>query len=543
MEIPPESSYAQCSALFTGYSSGDVNKKILSLTPDPGFNFLNESTNRQVAYTSTGSISDFRVDDFKEASKIFNGIQKYPYSNSAQIFNYKFDPYYFDGSENEPNFNVQENLIGTPLGTSLLEDPRLTYTKNLLMLKEYQGQEQQLNDAYIKELYMVNTEKGSTYYQNMLERQQNALDAWSRRGRSKKQPLDSIVFTYNQPQIGRPPRDKQKEQMSRPKQKRKFVQTIYSATPLVQRNFRQQQMERLPTDERDIVNDRNVGFRSPISDLSPITPYDFGTYDTADVMPGGRGITASSSEIKRFHNMMMGSPLKLRLLDFSYEDDLDTVSSNTIVQNQVTPSPGQGFGELGEQITSITKPTHEIEELNEKPVDAFSEQVEMAALSKEIKLESIKHIKNRIDKKIQQSMNRREQATLDTGNSNFDQVQQFERHGTKTPSKKRDSMESGITSVESPSPISRREMTFDDIRAKYGEEVDELRNEAKRAFENQGRMFSVRNMMTMGLPRRVPGKKELEPPNPKFARVGELSRKIFHSATDQELYEVQKFFN
>ena len=540
MEIPPESSYAQCSALFTGYSSGDVNKKILSLTPDPGFNFLNESTNRQVAYTSTGSISDFRIDDFKEASKIFNGIQKYPYSNSAQIFNYKFDPYYFDGSENEPNFNVQENLIGTPLGTSLLEDPRLTYTKNLLLLKEYQGQEQQLNDAYIKELYMVNTEKGSTYYQNMLERQQNALDAWSRRGRSKKQPLDSIVFTYNQPQIGRPPRDKQKEQMSLPRQKRKHVQTIYSATPLVQRNFRQQQMDRLPTDERDIVNDRNVGFRSPISDLSPITPYDFGTYDTADVMPGGRGITASSSEIKRFHNMMMGSPLKLRLLDFSTEDDLDTVSSNTIVQNKVTPSPGQGFGELGEQIKLITRPTQEMKELNEKPVDAFSEQVEMTALSKET---NIQNIENTLQKSRQKSMNRTEEATLDTGNSNFDQIQQFERYGTKTPSKKRDSMESGITYVETPSPIPRREITYDEVRAKYGEEFDELRNEAKRVFETTGKTVTLRGMMRMGLPIRVPGKKELQVPNSRYARVGELSRKIFHSATDQEIYEVQKFFN
>lgn len=245
MEIPPSSSIAQSTAFFSGLSRTDVENSILSIGPEPARNSHLHSTNMKVAASMTGELQDFKYEDYKEAYRLMNGPPKYPFQSIAQISNSKFDPYYFDGSENDPNFNVNENLIGTPLGTSVLEDPRLSYVKNIMTLKEYQGRADQLNDTYLKELYMVNSEKGSNYYINMLERQQQALEYWSREGRaSKNKTIPGIAFTYNLPA----------GETERSKKRMKLNQTIYSETPSVQRNYRRQVMSRLPSDPNDTVN-------------------------------------------------------------------------------------------------------------------------------------------------------------------------------------------------------------------------------------------------------------------------------------------------
>jgi hypothetical protein len=259
MEIPPSSSFAQSTALFSGLSRDDVTKSILSIGPEPERNSHLYSNNVIVAASMTGELQDFKYDDYREAYRMMNGPPKYPFQSIAQISNSKFDPYYFDGSENDPNFNVNENLIGTPLGTSLLEDPRLSYVKNIMTLKEYQGQADQLNDSYLKELYMVNSEKGSNYYINMLERQQQALEYWSREGRaSKNKTIPGIAFTYNLPA----------GVTQRPQKKQKVNQTIYSETANVQRNYRREVMNRLPSDPRDTVNTLS---RTPTADPNVIT--------------------------------------------------------------------------------------------------------------------------------------------------------------------------------------------------------------------------------------------------------------------------------
>lgn len=246
MEIPPSSSFAQSTALFSGLSKDEVTNSINSIGPTPERNSLLYSNNVVQAASMSGATQDFKYEDFKEAYRIMNGPAKYPFQNIVQISNYKFDPYYFDGSENTSNFNVNENLIGTPLGTSVLEDPRLNYVKNIMLLKEYEGAADQLNDSYIKELYMVNSEKGSNYYINMLERQQESLDYWSREGRARKnKSIPGIAFTYNLPA----------GETQRTKKKLKLNQTIYSETPSVQRNFRRDVFNRLPVDPNDTVND------------------------------------------------------------------------------------------------------------------------------------------------------------------------------------------------------------------------------------------------------------------------------------------------
>jgi hypothetical protein len=287
MEIPPDSSFAQSTALCAGRSRQDVMNSILFQFPTSDSNTILLSSDAAVAASSTGDLTDFKYDNFREAYRMMNRPPKYPFQNIAQISNYKFDPYYFDGSENQANFNINENLIGTPLGTSLLEDPRLSYVKNLLTLREYEGRADQLNDSYIKELYMVNSEKGANYYQNMLENQKVALDNWSREGRKRKNiPIQGIAFTHNLPA----------GETARTKKKRIVEQTIYSETPSVQRNYRRDIFLNQPQDITDTVSTRSVTSRNSViqlGNLGQITPAPNASLSSSD----SSSIAPSSSSV------------------------------------------------------------------------------------------------------------------------------------------------------------------------------------------------------------------------------------------------------
>lgn len=302
MEIPPDSSFAQSTALCAGRSRQDVMNSILFQFPTSDSNTILLSSDAAVAASSTGDLTDFKYDNFREAYRMMNRPPKYPFQNIAQISNYKFDPYYFDGSENQANFNVNENLIGTPLGTSLLEDPRLSYVKNLLTLREYEGQSDQLNDSYIKELYMVNSEKGANYYQNMLENQKVALDNWSREGRKRKNiPIQGIAFTHNLPA----------GETARTRKKRIVEQTIYSETPSVQRNYRRDIFSILPQDITDTVSTRSVTSQNSLislggsNQITPSSNASFSASDSASIVSSSASVSSANS-----HKSSVKTPIR-----------------------------------------------------------------------------------------------------------------------------------------------------------------------------------------------------------------------------------------
>jgi len=198
MEIPPASSFSQVSALFNDLSANERQKELLGLSPFETPNVHVQSSNIRQASSHTGIDVEFRTQDNHEGHRILNGPLLYPFQEKAQIFNHKFDPFYYDGSELDDSFNVQENLIGTPLGASSLEDPRLSYVKNMLHMKELHGANDPLADDYLKNLYMTNVEKGSNYYQNQLDKLDASMSLYSRAGRYKKhKPLEVIQFTQN----------------------------------------------------------------------------------------------------------------------------------------------------------------------------------------------------------------------------------------------------------------------------------------------------------------------------------------------------------
>jgi hypothetical protein len=198
MEIPPVSSFSQASALFSDLNQEEIRKHILGVYPTEPFNKQIDSADRQQAVSHTGLDKEFRTEDYHEAHRLYNGPLQYPYQNKAQIFNHKFDPFYWDGTELSDNYNVQENLIGTPLGASTLEDPRLAYVHNMLLMRELHGANDPLENDYIKQLYMVNVEKGSNYYQNQLDKLDSAMSNYTRQGRfSKSKPLQDIQFTQS----------------------------------------------------------------------------------------------------------------------------------------------------------------------------------------------------------------------------------------------------------------------------------------------------------------------------------------------------------
>lgn len=198
MEIPPSSSFSQVNALFNDLSGGQRESQLMGVYPFEAPNFHLNSSDRLQASSHSGLDVEFRVKDTHEAFRILNGPLMYPFQSQAQIFNHKFDPFYYDGSELDDSFNVQENLIGTPLGASTLEDPRMSYVKNMLHMKELHGANDPFDDSYLKDLYMKNVEKGSTYYQNQLDKLDASMSTYSRTNRYKKhKPMEAIQFTSN----------------------------------------------------------------------------------------------------------------------------------------------------------------------------------------------------------------------------------------------------------------------------------------------------------------------------------------------------------
>ena len=135
MELPPTSTFGQATAYFTGFSEDEQKQQILDLQPVSFPNKFIESLDITQGISVSSLENEFREADFSEAYRLYNGALQYPFQSIADITNHQFDPSYFDGSEGvTSNFNVQENLIGTPLGVNELVDPRVTYIDSLMKL-------------------------------------------------------------------------------------------------------------------------------------------------------------------------------------------------------------------------------------------------------------------------------------------------------------------------------------------------------------------------------------------------------------------------
>jgi hypothetical protein len=233
MEIPPPSSFAQSSAYFTGFSEVEQRGAVLGIQPEPFPNKFTESLDITQAASVTSIEREFKNEEYSEAYRLLNGQLMYPYQSIAEITNHKFDPSYFDGSEEYENFNVQENLIGTPLGATELTDPRVSYIDALLKLKENGAVNDPMHDSYIKYLYLNSTEKGVNYYFNQLQDLNEALGSYSRQSEEKNRKyIHDSFFNRNNPR-GVVEHRRQIDSSEMPNM---------STTPSVQYNYRREEM-------------------------------------------------------------------------------------------------------------------------------------------------------------------------------------------------------------------------------------------------------------------------------------------------------------
>lgn len=199
MEVPPLSSISQIDAPITNLT---YNEKLIASRAVQGPivpNFFEFSSSRDQATSYTGLRNDFKIDLIKEGNRILQGQIMYPFRNKMDLEYSTVLPFFYNGTEGDPNININANLIGTPLGVTTLEDPKLTYTRNILKLKEMQANESVSYDNYLKELYLTNTEKGANYYINQLDSLDQGLSNYSRRKRSLQKSVEDIQFTKQIP--------------------------------------------------------------------------------------------------------------------------------------------------------------------------------------------------------------------------------------------------------------------------------------------------------------------------------------------------------
>ena len=241
MEIPPPSSTAQIGAYFTGYSDEEKQKMFFSLFPTTAPFKPIESLDIIPASSSSGETTDFKENDFKYAWQMYTGQLMYPFDNIAQVTHHQYDPSYFDGSEERSDsFNVQENLIGFPLDSPQLVDPRVAYIDSLMKMKEYTAGNIPLDSSYLNTLFMSTTEKGANYYANQLNDLNEAMGQYAREGYAIKNSVN-IPEDYYRRHVGRgvPSHDI--------KTKTSHFMEQYSITPAVQSNHRRDQMRKAET--------------------------------------------------------------------------------------------------------------------------------------------------------------------------------------------------------------------------------------------------------------------------------------------------------
>lgn len=206
MEVPPPSSIAQIGALYSGKSLQEKLQSAKGLFPITPPNTFLYSSSRDVATSSSGTKTDFNQKNIIEGHRILQGQLMYPFQNKIELQYSKVDPFFYNGTIGDPNATINSNLIGTPLGADNLEDPRMTYVKNLLIARQLAGKKNVMYDDYLRQLYMFNTEKGANYYTNQLALLDQDLVNYKKMRRSLiNNPIHPIVFSKQvaQGKIGR----------------------------------------------------------------------------------------------------------------------------------------------------------------------------------------------------------------------------------------------------------------------------------------------------------------------------------------------------
>lgn len=186
MENPPNLTFSEVTSVFSDLNHEQQRQELLNAFPYPQFNQITSDSNYAQGRSVTSDAAQFKSEIFQEGARIFNGQLLYPFESTAELWTNKTDPFYFDGSENNSVYHLQENLIGRTLGSDLLEDPNKTYAENLLTLKENHGSQMILNDDYVKNLFMLNTAKGSQYYARSIQREAENLAMHTREERQRK---------------------------------------------------------------------------------------------------------------------------------------------------------------------------------------------------------------------------------------------------------------------------------------------------------------------------------------------------------------------
>lgn len=209
METPPPSSVAEVNVPYSNKTHSQKLIAIKGIYSPTVPNLFQYSKSREVAGSNTGSEIDFKIAQTMNGHRILQGQTMYPFRNKLDLEYSKVDPFFHNGTFGDPNINVNANLIGTPLGVSTLEDPRLTYTKSILQLKEHIGNETKSYDDYLKQLFMLNTEKGLNYYYNQLQLLDQDLSDYSRTRRNlNPDSVLAINFSKSLPigELRRPPK-------------------------------------------------------------------------------------------------------------------------------------------------------------------------------------------------------------------------------------------------------------------------------------------------------------------------------------------------
>ncbi len=196
MDAPQTTNIADITAPFSDRSLEDNINRIYDLPRWQEFNRALVSSDIDVATTITSEAAMFKADDYKESYRRWHPYVQYPFDKTALIENQQFHVSYYDGSEENPINNVTENLIGTPLGASPFDDPRHIYVDTLLKHREYAGNNDPLDTDYLKQLYMLNTDKGTNYYKIQVEKQNEAINNYARAKTIRQsKPIDTIHFT------------------------------------------------------------------------------------------------------------------------------------------------------------------------------------------------------------------------------------------------------------------------------------------------------------------------------------------------------------
>lgn len=201
MELPPISSIFEINVRYPNLPINEKMEMARGLFGGREPNVYDNANLVDACRTEISMKKEFKTDDIVEAYRILNGIVQYPIQELSDIQYAKVDPFYFNGTdENLDVFysNPEQNRIGMPMGRSLLEDPKLTFVRSLLTMKEAVTQNLETYDDYLKQLFALNTEKGSSYYLNQLAMLDEELAKLSRTSRDLL-PENTINFSKMMP--------------------------------------------------------------------------------------------------------------------------------------------------------------------------------------------------------------------------------------------------------------------------------------------------------------------------------------------------------